>query len=256
MIHGFGASSFTWRRWVPTLARSYRVIVADLKGFGASPKPRDDHYSPHDLTRGVVDLIRGDDMDDLVLIGHSLGGGVSLLAALQLLDLGELRRLRGLSLISSAAFPQRLPPFISAARLPALGVAGLTLLPIHWIVGLILRAIVFDRTTITGEMVKGYAEPLSHRDGRYGLIETAREIIPSDLNDVTARFSELDLPVHLLWGENDRVVPPWVGDRLRQVLPRAHMHTLARCGHLPQEEHPEVALGLLREFLEGDAASP
>lgn len=250
LIHGFGASGFSWRFWVPELARSHDVWVADLKGFGASPKPRDGRYSPHDHAELVLELILAEGLDDLTLIGHSLGGGVSLLVALRLLDAGALGRLRSLVLVSGAAYRQPLPPFVSAAGKPALGSLLLALLPIRALVRRVLWAIVHDRRSVTEEMVRGYAGPLSGRDARYGLLATARAIIPPDVSELTRRFPELDLPVHLLWGDDDRVVPPWVGERLQADLPKATLHTLPRCGHLPAEEHPQESLASVTRFLD------
>lgn len=250
LLHGFGASGFTWRHWVPPLARNHRLSVVDLKGFGASPKPRDGRYSPRDHSDMILALVRGNDLEGVTLVGHSLGGGIALLVALRLLEAGELDRLRGLVLVASAAFPQRLPPFIAAARVPALGAAALAVLPTHAVVRWILRAIVFEPSIVTEDMVRGYATPLADPDGRYGVLATARDIVPADVDALAARFPELDLPVQLLWGDRDRVVPPWVGLRLLDALPDARLEVLQRCGHLPAEERPLESLACVRTFLE------
>ena len=83
LIHGFGASTFTWRRVAPDLARDHRVIAVDLKGFGQSDKPFDSRYSVYDQAELLAQLIEEKDLRDLTLVGHSYGGGIALLLALE-----------------------------------------------------------------------------------------------------------------------------------------------------------------------------
>lgn len=250
LLHGFGGSGFTWRHWVPTLARTHHVHVADLKGFGRSPAPRDDRYSPHDHAAAVHELLDERALHGVTLVGHSLGGGVALLTALRLLDAGVLQRLRALVLIASAAFPQRLPRFIGMARLPPIPVSGLRRSPPRGLVRLVLRGIVHDKACVTRDMVDGYALPLAEPGARYALISTARRIVPPDVDRIVARYPELDLPAKLIWGAHDRVVPPWVGERLAATLPRADLAMLDECGHLPPDEAPHRSLKMVSEFLE------
>ncbi len=251
LLHGFGATGFTWRNWVPELARAHRVLVADLKGFGRSPKPRDGRYSPHDHARAVQALLDAQRLDSVTLVGHSLGGGVALLTALRLLDRGQLHRIRALVLVASAAYPQALPPFVSLARLRVLASLALTVLPTAAVVRRVIAEIVTDVGCVTDDLVNGYADPLRGSAARYGLLNTALQIIPPDVPEVVARFPELDLPVKLVWGESDRVVPLWVGQRLHEALPRSSLDVLAGCGHLPTEEHPVASLELVTRFLAG-----
>ncbi|MBP9102208.1 MAG: alpha/beta fold hydrolase, partial [Nitrosomonas sp.] len=78
LIHGFGASSYSWRHVIEPLAQKNRVITIDLKGFGDSPKPRDDAYSVYEQARLVRNYILENDLKNLHIVGHSYGGGVAL----------------------------------------------------------------------------------------------------------------------------------------------------------------------------------
>ncbi|HEU4475316.1 MAG TPA: alpha/beta fold hydrolase, partial [Methyloceanibacter sp.] len=69
LIHGFGASTFTWRHVAPGLARDHKVITVDLKGFGQSDKPFDSRYSVYDQAELLVQLIEDKDLRDLTLVG-------------------------------------------------------------------------------------------------------------------------------------------------------------------------------------------
>ena len=79
LLHGYGGSSFTWRHWVGPLRQRGRVVLVDMKGFGRAPKPDDDDYGPSQQAALVVRLIAELGLERVTLIGHSLGGGVSLM---------------------------------------------------------------------------------------------------------------------------------------------------------------------------------
>ena len=256
LLHGFGATGFTWRYWIRGLARDRRVYVVDLKGFGRSPKPRDGRYSPHDHADAVCRMVEDHGLERFTLIGHSLGGGVALLTALRMLDAGQSDRVKALVLVASAAVPQNLPRFIGLARLPVFGVATLGSVPPRHLVRWVLRQIVHDRSVVAGDWVDGYAMPLATPDARYGVLATARAIIPPDVDEIVRRFPELRIPALLLWGRHDRVVPLWVGERLAAGLPQARLEVLEDCGHMPPEELPAESLALVTRFLEGVEAAP
>jgi pimeloyl-ACP methyl ester carboxylesterase len=99
-------------------------------------------------------------------------------------------------------------------------------------------------------MVDAYAAPLSTRDGVRAALDAGRMIVPDEIDELSRRFADLDLPVLLLWGDNDRVVPLSIGERLAAELPNARLVVLERCGHLPPEERPEDSLALVTSFLD------
>jgi len=249
MLHGYGGTSFTWRYWAPALAARGRLLLVDMKGFGAAPKPDDGAYGPVDLAALVADLIRVLDLSRVTLIGHSLGGGVALLTSFSLPG-DDRDRVARLVLIGAPAYRQRLPPFVHLARLPQASAALLRLVGARRVVRLVIRSVVFDRDSATEEMVDAYAAPLATRDGVRAALDAGRMIVPDDIDELSRRFTDLDLPVLLLWGEHDRVVPVSIGERLAAELPNARLVVLERCGHLPPEERPEASLALVTSFLD------
>jgi len=248
LLHGFGATSFTWRHWLPALERRGHVVRIDLQGFGGSPKPTGGRYGPVEQARLVTDTIRSLGLERPILIGHSLGGGIALLTALLLHDADT--PAESLIVIAGAAYRQRLPPFVRLAQYPSASATLLSGVGPRIVVGQVLRSIVFDPGVVTTEMVEGYAMPLASPEAVRALIECAGQIEPPDLDEITARYAELDLPTLLMWGRHDRVVPPWVGERLARTLPRARLVVLERCGHVPQEEVPEASLAEVEAFLD------
>jgi alpha/beta hydrolase fold len=84
MIHGLGATTYTWRHLIPDLARTHRIIAVDLKGAGKSDKPLDEAYGILDQAAVLKILVDRKGLTNLTLVGHSLGGGVALALALDL----------------------------------------------------------------------------------------------------------------------------------------------------------------------------
>jgi pimeloyl-ACP methyl ester carboxylesterase len=248
LIHGFGASGFTWSKIVPRLSRDHRIIVIDLKGFGRARKPRDRHYTLRDQAAGVIMIIKALGLESFAMVGHSLGGGVALLTAL-LIEQQLPGRLDRLALVDTIAYRQTLPYFIRLLRVPVLATLITSLLPKKWMVRLVLDFAYCDRRKIEDAFVDEYARPLYCSGGRAALIATARALIPPDVDELASRYSTIAVPVQLLAGREDRVVPLAVVRRLAGAIPAARLHILDCCGHVPHEEQPEETVSILREFL-------
>lgn len=248
LIHGYGASRFTWRHWAPQLAELGHVVQIDMKGFGRAPKPADGRYAPADQAELVHRLIEELDLEKVTLVGHSLGGGVALLTALRLLDAGS-TRLRRMVIVAGAAYEQRLPPFIALAERVWLSSVLFRLAGTRLIVRSVLRSIVHDGSAVSEDQVRGYADPLRAPGSVRVLMDVARQIVPPDLPAITRRYGEIAVPALLLWGRQDPVVPLAVGHRLAEAMPNARLHVLDDCGHLPAEEWPDESFALLAGFL-------
>lgn len=248
LVHGYGCTSYMWRHWVPGLARRGRVILVDLKGFGKAPKPDDGRYSPVHLAEAVVELIHELDLRRLTLFGQSLGGGVALLAAGALQEEG-VGRLERLVLLAPAAYRQRLPPFVWLSHRPRLASALLRLAGPRRVIRWAMRAIVHDPASISRDQVDEYARAWSRPEGRRAAFAVGRQILPPDLDDRARRYAEIDVPTLLLWGDSDRVIPLWVGERLEREMPRARLVRIEACGHMMAEERPERSWEVVERFL-------
>ena len=255
LLHGFAASAFTWRLWAPELARRHTLHLVDLKGFGSSPSPPDRAYGARDQAELVARLVVERGMEGVTLVGHSMGGGISLLTTLLLRDRGEGHRIRRLVSVAGTAYEQPMPPFVGLARRRTLARLLLWALPTRWLVRTVIRSVVHDPDAVTEEQVRGYAEPLRDPGTRHALLETATAILPPDLDRWTARYPELDLPTLLLWGDGDRVVPRSVADRLADDLPDARLVVLPACGHIPPEERPRESRAALEAFLDATSGA-
>jgi pimeloyl-ACP methyl ester carboxylesterase len=250
LLHGFGTNGYTWARWISDLARDHRVLVVEMKGFGASPKPRDGRYRPQDQALLLHHLILQLDLRDVTLVGHSLGGSVVLLTALRLFS-EDPARVRGLVLICAPASPLPVSPFIRLAGRRWLGPLILRLLPPRFLARTALKWAYFDPSRVNDAFVEAYAEPLREAGGRYALSLSARQINPTDFRDVPDRLRRLTIPTLLLWGREDPIVPLSAGRGAATLLPDATLEVLPECGHMPQEEKSREAMQRLVRFLEG-----
>jgi pimeloyl-ACP methyl ester carboxylesterase len=252
LLHGLGASSYAWRYVMPELAKKYRVIALDLKGFGQSDKPRDDKYSLFDQARLVDRFISERKLRNLTLVGHSFGGGVALALALKDKERkSKKRRIKRLILIDSIAYKQDIPWGIALMRTPLISDLGISLIPPETQMKLALQFAYHDKSKIPPDAPREYARQLSTPNGKYALLRTAAQLIPENIDEFTARYSELDLKTLRIWCRNDGIVPLAYGRRLYNNLPNARLHILPACVHLPQEELPQLTSKLMLDFLAG-----
>ena len=248
LIHGFGTNTFTWRHIAPDLAQDHRVIAVDLKGFGKSDKPLDERYAAADQAELLTQLIVDRDLHDLTIVGHSFGGGIALLLALDADD-----RLKGriakLVLLDTIAYAQTIPTFFKMLDMPVVSQIGVRAVPSSVQVEVALKIAYFDDSKIDAAEVDAYSQPLETAEGKHAMIHSARQIVPPDLDIISARYKSITLPALILWCDHDRIVPLDVGIKLRRTMPNSKLRIVNECGHMPQEEQPEAVLNQIRLFL-------
>jgi pimeloyl-ACP methyl ester carboxylesterase len=246
-LHGYGATLFSWRH-LPKGLLDRRVIRVDLAGHGGSPPRADRRYGPADHAAQIIAFIDEQRLEQFDLIGHSLGGGVALMIALNFAKLRP-HAIRRLVLVDSVALPQPLPWLMKVIRAPFAGSILFSRIPGRMIVRAISPAAYYDRRCVTEEMICAYAQNLATAAGRRVMIETARQIIPDDLAGLIACYRSLRLPTLLIWGKQDRVVSPAIGITLNTLIEGSTLMLIDDCGHVPQEERPDIAIPAIADFL-------
>lgn len=249
LVHGLGAHLGFWRKWMPELAARHRVHAVDLMGFGRAAMPRGGDYSPLGQAGHLAEMLRRLDGPAPVVIAHSLGGGIAVAATLRLLDEGGGHLPEGLVLVSCAVYSQRLPRFLSLARIRGLGELFLVAPPPRGVLRLGIRGIVADPDAVDDEMIETYRDPLRSRRRRRAVLRAARQLDVADAASLTRRLSEIRMPTLLVWGEEDRIVPVSSGRRLAGDLAGSTLVTLPGVGHLPPEEAPDRSLEPVLDFL-------
>jgi pimeloyl-ACP methyl ester carboxylesterase len=245
LLHGLGASTFTWRHIVPALARSNRVIALDLKGFGRSDKPFDERYSAADQAALVAAFIRQRGLKGVTLVGHSFGGTVVLQTALDL-DGEQVARL---VVIDAPALEQDFGDGAELLRASGLPQVAMTVTPPEAMARLLLRYVSRPGRDIPEGDIRGYAAPFHDLASRHAFIATAQAILDANGPRMGARYSAIRQPTLLIWCRRDRIVPLATGRRLAHRLSNARLEVLKQCNHLPQDEVPDALVARMRAFL-------
>jgi pimeloyl-ACP methyl ester carboxylesterase len=249
-LHGLGGNIYTWRELKGKLPNN-ELFLIDLRGAGKSPKPHDKHYSILEQADLIYDFIQEKDLRNLTVLGNSYGGAVSLLVAIKLCKTPADRgRLSKLILIDSGGYNESLPWHLKLMRTPVLGWMAVYLLPTKMSIGMVLRDAYFRPRNVTKEQIRAYAKPISARGGRHALLQTARQAIPRNINEITAQYKDISVPTLILWGDADHVIPLKIGMKLDDAIPDSKLVLIPQAGHIPQEERPVPVICAIRKFLE------
>jgi pimeloyl-ACP methyl ester carboxylesterase len=244
LLHGLGASSFSWRHNRAALSRHFRVITPDLPGHGRSIALPDGDYHLEALVRGLLDFLDWYGLGAVALGGNSLGGGLSLVLASQ-----HPERVTALILLAPAAALTRLPYAFWPLRLPVVGDAVAALLG-PWLLPWFMRLVYSHPERLIPEAAPGYAPPYRDFSHRLALRQVCRHLETRPLAEVEAMLRGLAMPTALIWGKQDRILPPAQAYWLAERLPQAEFHLLPDVGHAPQEEAPEPVNKIIIDFLD------
>lgn len=250
-LHGFADALVTWHDIAPLFPEDrYTLYLLDLKGFGLSSKPRDARYSLNDQAEIVISFLKALGIANAVLVGHSLGGTIVLLAWFKARDLHTPELISRLVLIACAAYPQRLPRLMRLVRIPLVGPLLMYLVPPRTIVNYTLPRVFYNHAAITEERVERYIHYYRRRGIGYSFAMSVRQLMPEGKPLQLPDYEAISVPVLLIWGEKDRIIRPDHGRRLASALPNARLELIEECGHNPHEEKPEKTCEIIRGFLE------
>jgi len=250
LLHGFGASEFSWREVMQPLAENFHVIAYDRPAFGLTerPLPGDWGFQPNPYGEEanvalVIGLMDAFDADQAVLVGNSAGGRIALAVA--------------------AAYPERVSNLVLVDSVGASGSSFswtnlITQIPQvrelgHYAVRSIastgvdsIYAAWYDPALVTEDIIAGYKVPLQVENWDRALFEFQRA---SKRPDLTEALSHLPVPALVISGEDDRIVPPETAVQLAELLPNSELVLIPECGHLPHEECPAEFLEAIEQFL-------
>ncbi|RKY01038.1 alpha/beta hydrolase [Candidatus Poribacteria bacterium] len=249
LLHGLGVFAESWLYNIPHLSKSFSVYAPDIIGFGRSDKPRL-KYDLNLFERFLEGFMDGLGLQKATLVGNSLGGGIALAFALE-----HPERVDKLVLVSSAMIGRKVSWGLRLLSLPLIG---------RLLVGKgskeeLKRALAgsfYDPKFLTDDWVEeayrisklpGSEYPfLSVIRNGVGLGGIKREYVLLD------RLHELRMPVLIVWGENDRVIPVRYAYAAYYRIRDAELVVFPKCGHAPQiEKYPDFNRVVLR-FLRGD----
>ncbi len=252
LLHGFAASTFSWREVMAPLAEGGATVVAfDRPAFGLTERPMPGDWegaSPYRpeaqaaLTVGLMDALG---IDRAVLVGNSAGGAVALHTALLYPERVEALVLVDAAIYRGGGAPGWTRPFLRTPQLRRLG---------PYLVRSIRnwgqefgRSAWHDPSGFTPAIWEGYSRPLHVENWDRALWELT---VASEDPGLAARLGELRMVVLVVTGDDDRIVPTEDSLRLAREIPGAELAVMPACGHVPQEECPEAWLEAVEGFVD------
>jgi pimeloyl-ACP methyl ester carboxylesterase len=242
IIHGFLGSTDNFKKVVPEISKENKVYLIDNIGFGHSDKnPRLD-YSKKSMAQLAADFLVKMKLDNVILMGHSMGGEIALNLVLDHPDL-----IKGLILVDSAGHSR-----------------SVTQAPQNKLVRSIYKfaidnlMITYPATQLTGVFYKETLIPIE-RVRKYEYFAVAKQADPESIirmsedNDSGTRkeeFSDISLPTLIIWGEHDKVIPLENAYRFESAIKNSEVVIIERAGHLPFDENTSAFLKAVKEFLE------
>jgi pimeloyl-ACP methyl ester carboxylesterase len=250
LLHGLACDKQTWDPVWKRLGERYTVVAPDLLGHGESDKPRGD-YSPGGYANGMRDLLTVLGIDKVTPVGHSFGGAVAMQFAYQYPE-----RTERLVLVDPGGLGPEVSPLIRALGLPGYDLA-LRVLTMPGVRQTQVAAMRLLAATGLREF-RDFGEVATILDNfqdpgkRYAVHKLVSGVIDWRGQNVTMRdraYLTEAMPLCVVWGADDRVLPASHADLVREVAPRARVTVMADAGHFPHRDHPAEFVDLVDDFM-------
>ena len=250
LLHGYGDSADTWRPVLDALGmRDRRAVAVDLPGYGRAARldpgavlPQLDAFAAE-----LVERLAEEAGEPVVVAGNSLGGAIAL-------RLGERAELPIAGIVPIAPAGLEMPRWFELIEHdPVLRRVLALPLPIpapvlKATVSAVYRRLVFAQPQRIESAV--FDTFYSHHQGRAGvaaLLAAGRRLLP-ELTVTAFDLERVECPVLLVWGTEDRMIPPSGARVILGALPETEVELIEGCGHCPQLEAPGRTVELLLDF--------
>lgn len=226
LLHGlFGALS-NFEGIIQHFQGNYNVIVPILPIFEL-PLPK---VSLDSIVEHIVEFVEYKGYDAVHVLGNSLGGHVGLLYAL-----AQPEKVKSIILTGSSGLFEN----SMGNTFPARGN--------YEFVKTKTEGTFYDPAVATKELVDEVFDIVNTREKALAVILIAKSAIRYNLEK---RLAEIKVPALLVWGNQDTITPPFVGEKFQELLPNAQLIKMDKCGHAPMMEHPDTFNRYLQNFLE------
>lgn len=242
-LHGWLGSSWHFSNQIECLSKSYRVLAFDHKGHGKSDRPEDSAYTMPEFAEELnqaLDKIIGD--KKFVLIGHSMGGFISLVYAT---TPKFKKRLKGLMLMSTASRFRNpsLDEFVNLIKKGEMTIVD------RGLVEDILISIAFNPKYVETheEVIKEFVEEVM-KNSEYVASRTAMEIV--DVFNVEEKLEQIDVPTLILAGDQDAFIFKEESELMHSKIKNSELKILSpNIGHMIQFEALEECNKLVENFV-------
>ena len=238
LMHGFGASTYSWRDVIAPLSEAGTVLAYDRPAFGFTERPvtwtGENPYGDAGnmaLIDGLIAKYAGG--HPVVLVGHSAGGALAAEYALEYPDAVSGLILVDPAILTTGAGPDWVRPLLALPQLDAIGPSLVASIASSG--DDLLRQSFADPTKLTPAVYAGYHQPLQVAGWERGFWEFVRAPRSSGLAQA---MSSMSTPTLLITGDADTVVPTSDTEKLAPMMPNATLVVVPDAGHLPHEEQP------------------
>jgi haloacetate dehalogenase len=255
LLHGFPETNFAWRFQIPALTSRYRVIAPDLRGYGETDKPASG-YDKRTMANDIVELLRVLGIGRVALVGHDRGARVATRLVKDHPDL-----------VDRLVVMDNVPTRIVAREMKAKVAREYWFFLFHQIPDLPEALIAgrediwlrhffsdwcHDPSTITGEAFETYVKAYKAPGAVRGAMADYRASAADIAQDLEDAGEKIKCPVLSLWGQDFGAVGRLFDMKAvwSEMAENLTVAPIERCGHLPQEEQPDIVNKLLLDFLE------
>ncbi len=248
LVNGFAAPMLTWDAVFAALAHAgFRVLRFDLYGRGLSDRPTDVDYDQDLYDAQLDELLAALGWTDRVhLTGLSMGGAIVVEYAAR-----RPQRVASLVLFDPAGFPVTIP---AAARLLTAPLVGEVLVKVFG--ERVIRQNLgknFHDAGLLPAFIERFEPQMKIEGFKYAQLSTLRHMPLGDMADRYYEVGKTGIPVLLVWGRQDRVVPYSNAALIQHAIPSSQLLTVEECGHTPNYEKPQAVIQPMLDFLTTNA---
>lgn len=251
LLHGFGASTFSWREVMAPLAEYGTVIAYDRPGFGLTERPIEwegaNPYTQESNIKLLLGLMDALGIEQAILVGNSAGGTVA-----TAFTLAHPERVQALIEVDAAVYMTTPDSALLQwlLRTPQMDRIGplITRQLGRGRSDQFLKSAFHDPSIIEDnpEIFEGYIEPFTVENWDRALWMFTQASEPPNL---AGRLGQIQVPTLVISGDDDRIVPLESSLRLAEDIPGAVLIVIEDCGHLPHEECPTAFMQAVDQFI-------
>lgn len=248
MLHGMLGNLESWHQIAPLLSSSgYRVTAYDRPAFGLTNRPaarkRNNPYTPEAQTAQAMQLMKKLGIEKPVLIGHSAGGNLAMRLAIE-----NPASFKALILISPGIFTEIPPKLIRELfNLDLLEPIGLNIVRgIPQQIDNLIERTYYNPESVSEYMFNAYTQPLKIKNWDRAIWEYIKA---QDDTMLKYNLEKITIPVLIIQGREDRIIPVFNNRILADALPDAELQIIEKCGHVAHEEATEATAAIILDFL-------
>jgi pimeloyl-ACP methyl ester carboxylesterase len=244
LLHGWGASSFSWRNNLLPLSEHFHVIALDLKGFGLTEKSKG-KYDLSEFTEHVKAFIDELGLEKICLVGNSMGGGIAINLAYIFEEIIDRIILIDATAISD---DDSLPLSFKIVMIKPIGELLSFFMINRKTVINTLNQVYHDKSKINSEVIEGYYKPLKLQGSRRVLLSSLRNV--SKFKVLKNYLEKINKKCLIIWGEKDPWLPVKYAYEINKKIRDSKLIIIPEAGHVPHEEKPEIVNEAIVNFMQ------